>query len=190
MKVNIITNLLGNKKKSKRLLKYINKLESKSFINNIMALFILKSIIIIVSYYPKKRLFVYNFIKLLYKSKIKSRDDLLKNIKLINLQEYEDSILDDYYMDKLIFKTFTFIYNTYQINKDLPIILVNEILLNISRIKTSDTILKIQIYLLYLCKSNTLFIKNIKKGNEQIYIKIMEFCGNTTKLINNYITNK
>ena len=133
--INIIINLLNNKRKGNKLIKYIEKMESKSLVNNIIALFILKSIIIIISYYPNKRIFIYNFIKSLYKSKSKAKYELFKNINTIDLLKYENTILDDYYMDKLIFKTFNFIYNSYQINKELPIILLNEILLNVSKIK-------------------------------------------------------
>lgn len=188
--INIIINLLNNKRKGSKLIKYIEKMESKSLVNNIIALFILKSIIIIISYYPNKRIFIYNFIKSLYKSKSKAKYELFKNINTIDLLKYENTILDDYYMDKLIFKTFNFIYNSYQINKELPIILLNEILLNVSKIKTDDILLKIQLYLLYLNKSNYFTIKNFKNNDEQIYLKIMEFCGTTTRLVNNYISNK
>lgn len=188
--INIVNNLLNDKKRSTKLIKYIEKMESKSFINNVIALFILKSIIIIVSYYPNKKIFIYNFIKSLYKSKSKGKYELFKTVNTIDLLKYENTILDDYYMDKLIFKTFSFIYNSYQINKELPIILLNEILLNVSKIKTDNTLLKIQLYLLYLNKSNYFTIKNFKNNDEQIYLKIMEFCGNTTKLVNNYISNK
>ena len=188
--INIIINLLNNKRKGNKLIKYIEKMESKSLVNNIIALFILKSIIIIISYYPNKRIFIYNFIKSLYKSKSKAKYELFKNINTIDLLKYENTILDDYYMDKLIFKTFNFIYNSYQINKELPIILLNEILLNVSKIKTDDILLKIQLYLLYLNKSNYFTIKNFKNNDEQIYLKIMEFCGTTTRLVNNYISNK
>ena len=188
--INIIINLLNNKRKGNKLIKYIEKMESKSLVNNIIALFILKSIIIIISYYPNKRIFIYNFIKSLYKSKSKAKYELFKNINTIDLLKYENTILDDYYMDKFIFKTFNFIYNSYQINKELPIILLNEILLNVSKIKTDDILLKIQLYLLYLNKSNYFTIKNFKNNDEQIYLKIMEFCGTITRLVNNYISNK
>jgi hypothetical protein len=188
--INIIINLLNNKRKGIKLIKYIEKMESKSLVNNIIALFILKSIIIIISYYPNKRIFIYNFIKSIYKSKLKAKYELFKNINTIDLLKYENTILDDYYMDKLIFKTFNFIYNSYQINKKLPIILLNEIILNVSKIKTDDTLLKIQLYLLYLNKSNHFTIKNFKNNDEQLYLKIMEFCGTTTRLVNNYISIK
>ena len=185
--INIIINLLNNKRKGIKLIKYIEKMESKNLVNNIIALFILKSIIIIISYYPNRRIFIYNFIKSIYKSKLKAKYELFKNINTIDLLKYENTILDDYYMDKLIFKTFNFIYNSYQINKKLPIILLNEIILNVSKIKTDDTLLKIQVYLLYLNKSNYFTIKN---KDEQLYLKIMKFCGTITRLINNYISNK
>ena len=187
--INIITKLLNNKKKSTKLIRYIEKMESKSFVSNTIALFILKSIVIIISYYPKKRDFIYNFVKMLYKSKLKAKYELFKSINSIDLLKYENTILDDYYMDKLIFKTFNFIYNSYQINKELTIILLNEILLNVSKLKTDTPLLKIQLYLLYLNKSNCFAIKSCN-NDEQIYLKIMEFCGNTTKLVNNYINNK
>ena len=43
--INIITKLLNNKKKSTKLIRYIEKMESKSFVSNTIALFILKSIV-------------------------------------------------------------------------------------------------------------------------------------------------
>ena len=190
--VEIFTKILDNKKKSIKILKYIEKLESKGYIDNNIALFIIKVTIIITSYYPNKKKFICNFFKLLYYSKNESKLDLFKLINKINISYCEDYILDDYHMDKLIFNTFQLIYNSSKINKELSITILNEIILNSFKLKTEDNLLKVKIYLMYVKKSNDFIVKCLDSKNldGQVYIKIMELCGVTTRLINSFISNK
>ena len=53
------------------------------------------------------------------------------------------------------------------------------------KINTFDPTLKLRLFLLFI-KDSTNIIK--KSQNQQIYIKIVELCANTTKIINNYLS--
>ena len=174
--------LMKDKKKSLRLLRYVNKLESKGQINNLMKISLIKSIIIIISFYPKKRKFIYKFIKYFYKLESDSKKNFIKLLKQVDFFYSLD--LDDVIIDKIIFKTFYFLYNSYKINKDLPITLLNEILLSINKVKAENSI-KIQLFLLLINKSIKIMCDNNKET--YIFVKITELCGLSTKLINNFI---
>ena len=94
-------------------------------------------------------------------------------------------------MDSMIFNTFDFICNIFKINKELSITLLNEILLNTYKIKTEDKELKVKIYLLYLRNANHILLNSLQNNKEksQIYLKIVESCGVTTRLINSFLNN-
>lgn len=174
--------LMKDKKKSIRLLRYVNKLESKGQINNLMKTSLIKSIIIIISFYPKKRKFIYKFIKYFYKLESDSKKNFVNLVKQLDFFYSLD--LDDVLIDKIIFKTFNFLYCSFKINKDLPIKLLNEILLSINKLKAENSI-KIQLFSLIINKSTNI----IKDNNMEsfIFVKVSELCGLSTKLINNFI---
>lgn len=189
--ISIFNKLLNSKKKSKKILYYIKKLESKGLIDSNISLFLIKSIIIICSYYPNRKNFVYNLLKNLYKSNSDSKNDLLKKINKFDIEHYEDKVLDDYLMDKVLFETTDLLYNCSKLNNILPITIFNEIILNCSKLKTENDILRVKIYLMFIKKSNKVIIDslNMEKPNGQVYLKIMELCGVTAKLINNFLNN-
>ena len=189
--INIFKNLVNDEKKSIKILNYIDKLESKGFINYDISLFLLKVLIIIISYKPKKINKVISFLKIFYNSKGDSKNDMIKLINKFNVVYYEENVFNDYYMDSIIFDTFEFICNIFIINKELSITLLNEILLNTYKIKTENKELKLKIYLLYLRNANHIILSSIKNNNEsnQMYLKIVESCGVTTRLINSFLNS-
>ena len=67
--------------------------------------------------------------------------------------------------------------------------LFNEVLINTNKIKTNDKLLKIRIYLLYVKNSNRIILDCLKKDkiNGQVYLKVVEICGLTTREINNFL---
>ena len=138
----IFSSIIKNKKRSLKLIEYIKKIESKGLINNLMILSLVKSLIIIISYYPKKEKFIYNFIKLIYKSNSDTKKNLCKLLNQIDFINYED-LIDDEHMDKIIFKTFDLIEQSHKINQELPLILLNEIVISVFKIKSNDLFLKI-----------------------------------------------
>ena len=190
--INIFEKLINNKKYSFKILNCINRLEKKGLIDNVTELFLIKVTIIISSYYPTKIKFIYTFLKILYISKIEDKFELFKKIRKMNFEYYEEDILDNYHMDKLIFKTFELLYNSSKINNELPITILNEIILNCNKIKIDDKLLRIKLYLMYINKSNIIvcscFIENTRSNI--VYLKVMELCGVTTKIINNFLINK
>ena len=187
--LSILSNILNNKKKSIKILNYIDKMESKGYINNDISLFTIKIIIIVLSYYPRKSKFVFKFIKMLYKTNNEIKMDFFNSINKFNLDYFDNNMIDDYYMDKIIFDTFHFIYNCYKLNKELTLTLFNEVLINTNKIKTNDKLLKIRIYLLYVKNSNRIILDCLKKDkiNGQVYLKVVEICGLTTREINNFL---
>jgi hypothetical protein len=189
--INIFNKLLNSKKKSKKILYYIKKLENKGLIDSNISLFLIKSIIIICSYYPNRKKFVCNLLKNLYKSNSDAKTDLLKKINKFNIEYYEDNILDDYLMDNVLFETTELLYNCSKLNNILPITIFNEIILSCSKIKSENELLKVKIYLMFVKKSNKVILDslNMEKPNGQVYLKIMELCGVTAKLINNFLNN-
>ena len=190
--VGLLKKITKDEKKTFKILDYIEKLESKGYIDSDISFFLLKIIIIITSYYPNEIDKVVNLLKIFYKSKSESKNDLVKLISKFDLSSYEENVFNDFFMDSIIFETFDFLLNVYKINRELTITLLNEILLNTSKIKTSNKELKVQIYLLYLKNSNKILQKSIQEKNSgkgQVYLKIIETCGVTTRLINSFINN-
>ena len=152
----------------------------------------IKSILVIVSYYPAKVKRLLQFFKILKDSKSESKIDFINCLKKV--AEFEDCISDDeiesknlidYYLDKIIFNTFNFIDMVMDINEGLIITLLGEIATNIIKIKSEDITLKMGIFLMYLKDSIDVIQKN---KNGQVYLKIVDICGTTTKVINNYIS--
>lgn len=189
--INLFKKIVNNEKKSIKILNLIDKLESKGLINYSISIFLLKVFIIIISYYPKKANKIINFLKILYISETESKNDLVKLINKFNIAFYEENVFNDFNMDSIIFNTFDFICNIFKISKELSITLLNEILLNTYKIKTEDKELKVKIYLLYLRNANHILLNSLEnnKGNSQIYLKIVESCGVTTRLINSFLNN-
>ena len=189
--INLFKKIVGNKKKSIKILNLIDKLESKGLINYSISVFLLKVFIIIISYYPNKANKIISFLKIFYKSETESKNDLVKLISKFNVTYYEDNFFNDINMDSMIFNTFDFICNIFKINKELSITLLNEILLNTYKIKTEDKELKVKIYLLYLRNANHILLNSLQNNKEksQIYLKIVESCGVTTRLINSFLNN-
>ena len=70
------------------------------------------------------------------------------------------------------------------VNSGLIITLLSEIAINTIKIKTDNISLKMKVFLSYINDSTEIVQKN---KNGQIYLKIVELCGNTTKIINNYL---
>ena len=188
--INMFKKLVNNEKKSIKILNYIDKLESKGFINYNISLFLLKVFIIIISYYPEKTNKITSFLKIFYYSKSESKNDLVKLISKFNITYYEENVFNDIYMDSIIFNTFDFICNVFTINKELSITLLNEILLNTYKIKTEDKELKVRIFLLYLRNANHIILNSMdNKQSNQVYLNIVESCGVTTRLINSFLNN-
>lgn len=184
MSINIIIELLsqviGNKKKSNKLISIIDKL-----IESIEGkMFTFKFIIILLSYNPDKVDIVISFWKHLERNEKKTNTiEFIRNISKINLDHIDDNL-----MDKIIFRTFYFIEDIFNIKDMLILTYLNEILVNIMKLKIESKILKINIYLKYLEESRKIFNKYNNDSKGLVYLKISEVCGVSTRLINDFIS--
>lgn len=183
MSINIIIELLSqvidDKKKSNKLIRIIDKLiesvEGK--------MFIFKFIIILLSYNPDKVDIVISFWEHLERNQKKTNTiEFIKNISKINLDQINDDL-----MDKIIFRTFYFIEEVFNIKDMLILTYLNEILINIMKLKIESKILRINIYLKYLKESRKIFCKYNNNSKGLVYLKISELCGVSTRLINDFI---
>lgn len=187
----ILKKIIKSEKSSNLMFNYLKKLKKKEKLDDIIVIFLIKSILVIVSYYPQKIKRLLDFFNILNETKNESKIDLINCLKkVIDLEDYiskdenESKNIIDYYLDKIIFKTFNFIDIVMNVNNGLIITLLSEIAINTIKIKTDDLSLKMRIFLTYINDSMEI-VQNNKNG--QIYLKIVELCGNTTKIINNYL---
>jgi hypothetical protein len=187
----ILKKIIKSEKSSNLMFSYLKKLKKKEKLDDIIVIFLIKSILIIVSYYPDKIKRLLDFFNILNETKNESKIDLINCLKkVIDLEDYisngkvDSKNITNYYLDKIIFKTFNFIDIVMNINKGLIITLLSEISLNIIKIKSNNVQLKMNIFLSFINNSIEIVHKN---KNGQIYLKIVELCGNTTKVINNYL---
>ena len=188
----ILEKIFKSKKKATNIQKMISNMIKTKEIDEIFSLFILKVTIIILSYYPEKEKLIYRLFETFYKSKLESRKFLLINLsKMTKDNFYSDYDIDDEIMDKVIFITLELVERCDKIGKNglnLFITILNEIIINMKKIKLEDINLKSKIYLMFIRKSNKLVKESLLKKNKgQIYFKIMEMCGVTTRIINSYI---
>ena len=189
----ILKKIIKNEKASDMMFNYLRKLKKKEKLDDIIVIFLIKSILVIVSYYPQKVKKILDFFRVLSESKNESKKDIINCLKKIgsldilksdNLESKNNSLVD-HYLDKIIFKTFIFIDLVMDINEGLIITLLGEIFVNTCKIKSFDLVLKLGIFLMYIKESTDVIQKN---KNSQVYLKIVEICGGTTKIINSYLS--
>lgn len=187
----ILKKIIKSEKSSNLMFSYLKKLKKKEKLDDVIVIFLIKSILIIVSYYPDKIKRLLDFFNILNETKNESKIDLINCLKkVIDLEDYISNVQSDsknitnYYLEKIIFKTFNFIDIVMDINNGLIITLLSEISLNTIKIKSGNIQLKMNIFLSFI--NNSIDIVHENK-NGQIYLKIVELCTNTTKVINNYL---
>ena len=112
----ILKKIIKSEKSSNLMFNYLKKLKKKEKLDDIVVIFLIKSILVIVSYYPNKVKKLHDFFRVLNETNSESKRDLINCLKKV--VDFEDYItcdnLDsknsiDYYLDKIIFKTFLFI---------------------------------------------------------------------------------
>ncbi len=187
----ILKKIIKSEKSSNLMFNYLKKLKKKEKLDDLIVIFLIKSILVIVSYYPNKIKRLLDFFNILNETKNESKIDLINCLKkVIDLEDFisnteiDSKNIIDYYLDKIIFKTFNFIDIVMNVNSGLIITLLSEIAINTIKIKTDNISLKMKVFLSYINDSTEIVQKN---KNGQIYLKIVELCGNTTKIINNYL---
>ena len=196
----ILKKIIKDEKASDLMFNYLKKLKRKEKLDDIIVIFLIKSILLVISYYPHKIKKLLNFFRVLVQTKNESKKDFICSLKKLgDLEAFiikknddneekifiSDTSSFDYYLDKVIFKTFLFIDFVMDLNEELIVTLLAELAVNTMKINTFDPTLKLRLFLLFI-KDSTNIIK--KSQNQQIYIKIVELCANTTKIINNYLS--
>ena len=183
--INILSIILGSKKKSIEVLEILFRLENKRIINKEIFLFFIKIITIILSYYPDKLHIIKKIIKIVENDK---NGIVLKILKNVEISKFE--LLDDKIIDVIIFKTFNYIEKSLEVDNELILSLIYEILNNTSKIKSNNDLLKANIYLLYLKNSSKILEESISENmNYLIYSRTVSTCNSSTKLINQFLDN-
>ena len=186
----ILKKIIKDEKSSDQMFNFLKKLKKKEKLDDLIVIFLIKSILLVISYYPNKIKKLLNFFRIIVECKSESKKDLIINLKKIEPGDFflqkdnNNNSVNDYFFDRLIFKTFGFIDLVMDLNEKLIVTLLNEILTNVLKIKSEDTTLKIRIFIIYLKDATTVLKDN--KGNH-VYLKVLEICGSTTKIINNFL---
>lgn len=202
----ILNKLIKDKNHCLKINEYFKILKEEENINSNFILLLLKSVLMIVSYYPSKINILLKFFEVLIDNKSESKRDLinlvnkidLKNINRFNnfnsssiLSTKDDNYEFDIILEKMIFNLFNFIELIYiesiknsKYSFKVSITLINELLFNINKIKSDDILFKCRIFILFIKVSHEIFEEN--KGIH-IYLKIVENLNSLTKLMNNYL---
>jgi len=172
--------IIKNKKQRKKLLNNIEKLYNKNIISQDLVLVLIKSLILVLSYLPKKIFLINKIIKEFANCNNEIKEDL---INILNNYNFNQLTLSDYLIEKIIFNTivlFQLIEKTF-----FPQLYTiwYQIILCINKIKKKNTILKAHIYINIVKES----INIIKKERAHSYLKIIKMCNKTRELINSYL---
>lgn len=188
----ILKKIIKEEKHSLKMEEYLINLKNNEMLDDSVIIFLLKSILLIISYHPDKIEIILCFFKSLSENESENKKDLISIIKefeskgdfsleTINNEEF------DYLMDKIIFKTFEFIeliYNLELVSFNLSITLLNEIILNAMKLRSSNTLLKLRVYVLFLRSAH----KTVEENNgSHVYLKIVDTCNSIVRVINNYL---
>ena len=188
----ILKKIIKEEKHSSKMQVYLLNLKNYENLNDNIIIFLLKSILLIISYFPEKIDIVLCFFKSLSENDSESKRDLINNLKEFDLNgdfslETMKNEEFDYLVDKIIFKTFEFIeliYNLEMVSFNLSITLLNEIILNAIKLKSSNALLKLRVYILFLRNA----YKTVKENDgSHVYLKIVDTCNSIVKIINNYL---
>ena len=89
--------------------------------------------------------------------------------------------------DKIVFNTINFLDHFYPDDMKLGINLLYEVILNSCKIKKIDSIVRAKFYLKFI-KESIKIVESPDNNSSIYYLKIVETCGMTTRLINDWFT--
>ena len=173
--------ILKSEKKTTTLLNIIQKYYDEKTLDKELVLCLIKSLILILSYYPKKIDIIIDILNKYNECNIAKRD-IYELLKRINLEK--QYTLEDYLINKIIFTTFELMELLLEKNKVIFRIWY-DILHSSIKIKTINKIFKINIYINYIKEAIKIINEN---DNGQIYLKILNYCSKITKEINQYLS--
>lgn len=172
--------LLLSEKHRKKLFKLIGKLNKLNILNDNLTLLLLKSLILILSVYPNKIKICIKILKIFNDCNKNTKNDILNFFNKLSIEQVY--LINDEYIEKIIFKTLDLFEKIYYNDKKKIFIIWNQILITINKLKRVNKYFKICIYLKIL-KESTIILNNY---NSQSFIKILDFCINVNKIINEY----
>lgn len=182
----IFIEIIKDNEKSKELLKLIDKLYTKNIFREDFILYLIKSSILVLSYKLDNYDIIFSTLNeffYLSKNLIEDFKDIISYINFSN-----ENMISDILVDKIVFNTIDFmkLFN----NKDLKLglNLLYEIILNTFKIKKIDHEIRGKFYLKFINESIKI-IKNPNNNSSSYYLKIIETCGLTTRLINDWFSN-
>jgi hypothetical protein len=172
--------ILNSKKNRKSLFKIINNYYNEELLDDKLILCLIKSLILILSYHPKKFHICINIIKKYEECHNNLQKDIFKCLKSFNLSNQLN--LSDEIVEKVIYNTIIFLEKVYKVCENQVYSIWYILLINISKIEKDYSYLKTNMYLVLLKESDRI----LAKYNTKSYLKITELCNNMIKLINNY----
>jgi len=173
-----------SKEKRTSLFEILQDLYENELLNQELILCLIKSLILVLSYYPHKIDTLIEIITSYKLCNIELHNDLSSLFKKMDLS-YQ-FLLPDNLIDNIIFDTIHF----FELFKTINIIILYkiwfEILSNSYKINKNDIEYKINIYLFFIKESKKII--NVNKNH--FYLKITKLCGSTSTMINEYMNRK
>jgi hypothetical protein len=177
----LFDNILNSNKYRKKILKLIQKLNKEKIINSDFTLCLIKSLLIILSIKPNKCKNYFKILKLLDQSNIITKNNIKEISENIDLSDHENLLDED--IETIIFITTKLFEKGYYLCKEQLFSIFYQIINIIIKLKKLNKSIKIDIYKKLIIES----IKIMKKFNSKSYLKIVELCGGTYRLINEYL---
>jgi hypothetical protein len=182
----IFLQIIKNDEKKDKILNLIDKLYIEKYFKEEFILCIIKAAILILSYKINYLETFYSILENIFLLDKIMKDDLKE---IINSISYSNKyIFPDVLLDKIVFSTIDFLNIFYPSNMKLGINLLYEIILNTKKIKKIDYITRSKFYLKFV-KESLKIVESPDNKTSNYYLKIVETCGMTTRLINDWFTN-
>tara|TARA_Y100000385_G_scaffold258918_1_gene287294 strand:- start:1066 stop:1653 length:588 start_codon:yes stop_codon:yes gene_type:complete len=182
----IFIEIIKDNEKSTELLKLIDKLYTKNFFREDFILYLIKSSILVLSYKLDNYDIICSTIKEFFYLSKNLIEDFKDIISYINFSQ--ENMISDILVDKIVFNTIDFMKLFHNQDLKLGLNLLYEIILNSFKIKKIDNEIRGKFYLKFIRESIKI-IKNPNNNSSSYYLKIIETCGLTTRLINDWFSN-
>lgn len=182
----IFFQIIKDDDKKDKFLNLIDKLYIENYFKEEFILCLIKASILILSYKINYLDTFYSILENIFLLDKIMKEDLREIINSINYSNQYN--FPDVLLDKIVFSTIDFLSNFYPSDMKLGINLLYEIILNTKKIKKIDYITRSKFYLKFV-KESLKIVESPDNKTSNYYLKIVETCGMTTRLINDWFTN-
>ena len=182
----IFIEIIKDEEKSMKILDLIDRLYIQNIFREDFILCLIKSSILTLSYKLDYYSVIYDTIQQIFNLDKILKIDLKKLINLIDF--FKEKNLSDVLVDNIVFNTIEFLKLFHEENIKLGLNLLYEIILNTYKIKKIDSVIRNKFYLKFI-KEAIKIIQNPNNNSSTYYLKIIETCGLTTRLINDWFSN-